>query len=142
VTPLLLVLASSHAMVSVPAPAVVVMPSPSVMVAKTGSAPVEPTRTWPFVPTVKAVIAEVPDPTRTPWSVNVLAPVPPWSTPSIPVETNFLFASVNTGLEAVKPFAVMSATRYAFKIHRFVPAFKEGETMSGRLSVAPEFASN
>ncbi|KKS68978.1 MAG: hypothetical protein UV39_C0025G0007 [Candidatus Azambacteria bacterium GW2011_GWA2_42_62] len=64
----------------VPAPVAQVRPLAQLRVANTGSAPVEPTRSCPLVPTVKAVMASVPEPTRTPWSRRVEAPVPPSDT--------------------------------------------------------------
>ena len=43
-----------------------------------------PVNTVPVVAAVTGVTAEVPSPTKTPWAVNVLAPVPPLATGKMP----------------------------------------------------------
>lgn len=68
------------AMVIEPAPLVISMPEPAVKVAKTGSAPVEPMTSWPLLAWPKAVRAPVPEPSKTPPSVKLVAPVPPEAT--------------------------------------------------------------
>ncbi len=66
----------------VPAPVVQVSPLAQLSAANTGSAPVEPTKSCPLVPAARGVMASVPEPTNTPWSRRVLAPVPPFATVS------------------------------------------------------------
>ena len=51
------------------------------------------------------------------YGVVVVKPVPPWSTPKVPVDTKFLLPFVNTGLLAVSEESMMSARRMS---ERFV----------------------
>lgn len=61
-------------------PDTVVLPPIDGVEVKAGLAPVAPAKMLPVAPTLKGVTAEVPDPTRTPWFVKVIAPVPPLAT--------------------------------------------------------------
>jgi hypothetical protein len=93
-------------------PAVIVRPFavalaltvPSVTAGEAFSAAQTPERdinTWPSVPGLIAVTADVPAPTSKAALVRVVAPVPPWATPTVPVEVSTLEASVKIALEAV-----------------------------------------
>ena len=77
---LVIVMFASRSISKVPAPAVQVRLESQLRVANTGSAALEPTKSCPFVPTDSGVIAPVPEPIKTPWSVRVEAPVPPSAT--------------------------------------------------------------
>ena len=59
---------------------------------------------YPAVP-VMGVNAEVPFPFITP--VSEIAPVPPWATLTVPIETRFFEMSVNTTCDAVRFGAFM-----------------------------------
>ncbi len=58
-------------------------------------------KTLPAVLGATKLGVEVPLPRMTLLAVKVVKPVPPWSTPRVPVDTKFLLASVKTGLLAV-----------------------------------------
>jgi hypothetical protein len=68
------------------------------------------TKTLPFEPGATKLGVDVPLPRITLLSVKVVRPVPPWSTPRVPVDTKFLLASVKTGLLAVRPESRMFPT--------------------------------
>ncbi|MGH3055847.1 MAG: hypothetical protein ACRDL7_12815, partial [Gaiellaceae bacterium] len=61
-----------------------IVPAVDVIVANAGAADVPPIRTWPLVPAVVAVTADRVLPKRTPFAVNVVAPVPPPATTAVP----------------------------------------------------------
>jgi hypothetical protein len=66
------------------------------------------TKTLPFVPGATNPGVEVPLPKMTLLAVKVVRPVPPWSTPRVPVDTKFLLPFVNTGLLAVSEESIRS----------------------------------
>jgi len=67
-------------------------------------------KTLPAVLGATKLGVEAPLPRITLLAVKVARPVPPWSTPRVPVDTKFLLASVNTGLLAVRPESRMFPT--------------------------------
>ena len=66
------------------------------------------TKTLPFEPGATKLGVEAPLPRITLLAVKVVRPVPPWSTPRVPVDTKFLLPLVNTGLLAVSEESMKS----------------------------------
>jgi len=67
----------------------------------------------PFVLGATKLGVDVPLPRMTLLAVKVVRPVPPWSTPRVPVDTKFLLPFVNTGLLAVSEESMMSLAELA-----------------------------
>ena len=65
-------------------------------------------KTLPAVLGATKLGVDAPLPRITLLAVSVVRPVPPWSTPSVPVDTKFLLPFVKTGLLAVSDESIKS----------------------------------